>query len=280
MTDYKYRYPAVLTIAGSDSSGGAGIQADLKTISSLGVYGASAITAITAQNTLGVRGIQAVEPEIVKEQISAVLDDIQVDAIKLGMLHNRQAAQIVADAIDRYNPAHVVLDPVMISTSGSKLIDDEAIETIIRELFPRASLITPNTTEAGFLSGITINRLTDMEPAARKLLALGCKAVLIKGGHLEGEEKVDILYTTTHDPVKLSAQTVHTFNTHGTGCSLSSAIASFLAMGAGLPDAVRLGKEYITQALEAGKDIAVGKGHGPVNHFFHPLPLLRISLVD
>ncbi|MCC8143046.1 MAG: bifunctional hydroxymethylpyrimidine kinase/phosphomethylpyrimidine kinase [Tannerellaceae bacterium] len=280
MTDYKYRYPVVLTIAGSDSSGGAGIQADLKTISSLGVYGASAITAITAQNTQGVRGIQTVEPEIVKEQISAVFEDIKVDAIKLGMLHNRQAAQLVADSIDRYNPAHVVLDPVMISTSGSKLIDDEAIETIIRELFPRASLITPNTTEAGFLTGVAIHSLADMEPAARKLLSLGCKAVLIKGWHLEGEEKIDILYTTTHEPIKLTAETVHTANTHGTGCSLSSAIASFLALGNRLPEAVRLGKEYITLALEAGKDVRSGKGHGPVNHFFAPEPLVKIPLTE
>lgn len=274
-TDIMFRYPVALTIAGSDSGGGAGIQADLKTFSALGVYGTSAITAVTAQNTQGVQGIQPISPEIIKEQIHAVFEDLTVDAVKIGMLHNQEAAHIVAQSIDQFTPPYVILDPVMISTSGSKLIEDTTISVIINELFPRVSLVTPNVDEAVFLSGIPIRDEADMAKAAQKLLALGCRAVLMKGGHLAGAEMADVLYTSDQPPLRLAVPTIETRNTHGTGCTLSSAIAAYLALGKNLPDAVRSAKTYITNALRAGADVQTGKGHGPLNHFFAPVPLIK-----
>ena len=212
-----YRYSTALTIAGSDSCGGAGIQADLKTFSALGVYGASVITSVTAQNTTGVRAIQAITPEIVKAQIDAVFEDLKIDAVKTGMLHNSDTVRIVAESVKLYNPKWLVVDPVMISTSGSKLLEDEAIELIVEELFPIASLITPNTDEAKFLSGVSINSVSDMYKAAEKLLEKGCKAVLMKGGHLIGDEMTDILISNDGSaPLKLISENINTVNTHGT----------------------------------------------------------------
>ena len=193
-TKEQYRYPTALTIAGSDSCGGAGIQADLKTFSALGVYGMSAITSITAQNTLGVRGIQPILPEILKGQIDAVFEDFTIDAVKTGMLYNKAAIQVVAAALDQYRPKWIIVDPVMISTSGSKLLQDDAIEAMVDLLFPRTTLITPNIPEAEFLTGIQIHSIKDMDEAAQLLFAKGCQAVLIKGGHLEGEQRIDRLY--------------------------------------------------------------------------------------
>lgn len=276
-TNTTFRYPAALTIAGSDSGGGAGIQADLKTFSSLGVFGTSAITAITAQNTQGVRGIQAVSPDIIKGQIHAVFEDFIIDAVKIGMLHNQEAACIVAQSIDKFKPSHIVLDPVMISTSGNKLIENDTIAIIIQELFHRVSLITPNIDEATFLSGISIQNETDMIKAAEKLLTLGCHAVLMKGGHLAGEQMTDILFTSNLSPVRLTVPTIQTHNTHGTGCTLSSAIAAYMALGKELTEAVQLAKEYITKALLSGADVQTGHSHGPVNHFFAPSPLKKIE---
>lgn len=273
-----FRYPVALTIAGSDSGGGAGIQADLKTFSALGVFGASAITSITAQNTQGVRGIQAISPEIVEGQIHAVFEDLAVDAVKIGMLHNREAARIVARSIDRFCPANIILDPVMISTSGSKLIEDETIEVIVKELFQRVTLITPNIDEAAFLSGMPIRNEEEMEMAAQQLLASGCRSVLMKGGHLEGKEMADVLFTRGEAPLRLAVPAIHTQNTHGTGCTLSSAIAAYMALGKELPDAVRAAKDYITAALHAGADVRTGHGHGPLNHFFDPVPLIKIGI--
>ena len=244
-----FRYPVALTIAGSDSSGGAGIQADLKTFSALGVFGTSAITSITAQNTQGVRGIHAVSPEIVEGQIHAVFEDLTVDAVKIGML-----------------------------TSGSKLIEDETIEVIVKELFHRVTLITPNIDEAAFLSGMQIRNEEEMEMAAQKLLVSGCRAVLMKGGHLEGKEMADILFTHDEAPLRLAVPTIQTQNTHGTGCTLSSAIAAYMALGKELPDAVRAAKDYITAALHAGVNVETGHGHGPLNHFFDPVPLIKIEV--
>lgn len=274
-TDTIFRYAAALTIAGSDSSGGAGIQADLKTFSALGVYGASAITAITAQNTQGVRGIQAISPEILEGQINAVFEDLTIDAVKIGMLHNKEAVQLVVCAIDRFTPANVVLDPVMISTSGSKLMKDDAIEVIVRELFGRSSLVTPNIDEAAFLSGISICNEQDMEQAALRLMDMGCNAVLMKGGHLKSKDMADLLYVKGDKPLRFSTPAICTQNTHGTGCTLSSAIAAYLALGKRLPEAVSLAKEYITMAIRSGADVQTGYGHGPVNHFFAPLPLIK-----
>lgn len=267
------RYPTCLTIAGSDSGGGAGIQADLKTMSALGVYGMSAITAITVQNTLGVRAVYPIPAEIVGEQIEAVMEDIGADAIKIGMLHNTACVQRVVEAIDRFKPAHCVLDPVMISTSGHRMIEEEAIALIRSALFRRITLLTPNTDEVEFLTGIAIRRLDDMYRAGEALLSAGCRAVLMKGGHLRMQQMTDILIQRDTAPLLFTDSYVETGNTHGTGCTLSSAIASYLALGAELPDAVATAKQYITQAIAAGAEVTTGGGHGPVNHFVDPKPL-------
>ena len=246
-----YRYPVALTIAGSDSGGGAGIQADIKTFSSLGVFGASAITAITAQNTQGVRGIQAISPEILRGQIEAILEDFIVDAVKIGMLHNKDAVKVVSETLPSFQQTSIILDPVMISTSGSKLLEDDAIRTIMDELFPKATLLTPNIPETEYLSGIKINNEADILLAARKLQEKGCNALLIKGGHIPGVETVDRLFINENNPICLVSPTVETFNTHGTGCTLSSAIAAYMALGHSLVEAVRLAKEYMNTT---GKD--------------------------
>lgn len=272
-----FRYPVALTIAGSDSGGGAGIQADLKTFSALGVFGASVITSVTAQNTLGVRGIQAISPEILQGQLEAVFEDLRIDAVKIGMLFHAEAVRIVVDIIERFRPKHIICDPVMISTSGSQLIEDEAVEEMARTLFRRVSLLTPNVDEASFLTGIPIRSESEMEQAAERLLAMGCPSVLMKGGHLGGKEMTDILFSNGMPPLRLTAGTIQTVNSHGTGCTLSSAIAAYMALGKTLPQAVTLAKKYITEAIRAGASVKTGHGHGPLNHFFAPVPLIKIA---
>lgn len=274
----KFRYPTALTIAGSDSSGGAGIQADLKTFSALGVYGMSAITSITAQNTQGVRGIQAITPSILQGQLEAVFEDCIIDSVKTGMLHNREAIEVTAEIIDRFSPPYIVVDPVMISTSGSKLIEDDAIEAVINLLFRRSTIITPNIDEAEFLTDIPLRTAEDMEKAALKLMNMGCKGVLMKGGHLKGTNMIDMLFVAGEKPIRLCSTKIRTQNTHGTGCTFSSAIAANLALGYSLAEAVTKSKGYISQALESGADTFVGHGHGPVNHFFSPVPLKKVLL--
>lgn len=265
------RYPVVLSIAGSDSSGGAGIQADLKAISALGAYAATAITAITVQNTMGVRAIHAIPPEYVKGQIEAVMDDLAPDAIKIGMINDIRIVRVIAESICRYHPRHVVFDPVMVSTSGSKLIEDDAIEVLTKELMPLTDIITPNLDEAIVLTGKTIRNLEEMKQAAKDLLSFGSKAVLVKGGHLSGEQMYDVLQLRTQDePIIFTGKHVKSKNVHGTGCTLSSAIATYLAFGYDMPEAVGKAKEYIAGAIEAGKDIFIGHGNGPLNHFYSP----------
>lgn len=266
-------YPVVLTIAGSDSSGGAGIQADLKTMSAIGVFGTSAITAITAQNTCEVRAIQGIDPNIVRQQIEAVLDDLPCHTVKLGMLYARPTIEAIADCLAHYPLDHIVLDPVMVSTSGCRLIEEEAIEAVKSLLLPRATLVTPNIPEAEILSGLPVTNEREMERAVRRLFQIGCRAVLIKGGHLEGAESYDLLFTPQADPVRYTSPRIATRNTHGTGCTFSSAIASYLALGRDLPDAVAAAKTYLTRALEAGADVTIGHGHGAVNHLFAPCVL-------
>lgn len=266
-------YPVVLTIAGSDSSGGAGIQADLKTMSAIGVFGTSAITAITAQNTCEVRAIQGIDPSIVRQQIEAVLDDLPCRTVKLGMLYARPTIEAIADCLAHYRLDHIVLDPVMVSTSGCRLIEEEAIEAVKLLLLPRATLVTPNIPETEILSGLPVTNEREMEQAAQRLFRIGCRAVLIKGGHLEGTESYDLLFTPHADPVRYTSPRVATRNTHGTGCTFSSAIASYLALGRTLPDAVAAAKHYLTQALRAGADVTIGHGHGAVNHLFAPCVL-------
>jgi hydroxymethylpyrimidine/phosphomethylpyrimidine kinase len=268
-----FRYPRVLSIAGSDSGGGAGIQADLKTFAALGCYGMTAITALTAQNTVGVRSIHTVPTDILRDQIDAVVEDIGVDAVKIGMLHAAETVRCVAAAIDRHGLRRVVLDPVMMSTSGARLIDDEARSVLVSELFPRADLVTPNLDEAALLVGRPLLSEADMEAAARELLAMGAHAVLLKGGHLAGDTVSDLLLTPDAPARWMRAPRIVTANTHGTGCTLSSAIASQLALGAALPDAVALAEGYIRQALVAGAPVRTGAGSGPLNHSHAPLTM-------
>ena len=268
-----FRYPRVLSIAGSDSGGGAGIQADLKTFAALGCYGMTAITALTAQNTLGVRAIHAVPPEMLRDQIDAVVEDIGVDAVKIGMLHSTVTVRTVTEAIDRHRLPRVVLDPVMMSTSGAVLIDDEAIAVLVAELFPRAVVITPNLDEAALLVGNPLSSEASMEAAARRLLAVGARAVLLKGGHLAGDTVSDLLMTQPADAEWMRAPRLDTGNTHGTGCTLSSAIAAHLALGASLRDAVASARAFVRGALEAGAAVRTGAGSGPLNHGHAPVAM-------
>lgn len=268
-----FQYPRVLSIAGSDSGGGAGIQADLKTIAALGCYGMTAITALTAQNTLGVRAIHSVPLQMLADQIDAVVEDIGVDAVKIGMLHSAETVRAVAAAIDRHALPHVVLDPVMIATSGAVLIDQEAIAVLVRELFPKAAVITPNLDEASLLVGRPLESEAAMEAAARQLLGMGAPAVLLKGGHLAGDTVSDLLMTGEGDAHWMRAPRIPSPNTHGTGCTLSSAIAAHLALGASLLQAVQLAREYVRGALEAGAAVRTGAGSGPLNHSFAPKPM-------
>ncbi|MBQ1280572.1 MAG: bifunctional hydroxymethylpyrimidine kinase/phosphomethylpyrimidine kinase [Bacteroidales bacterium] len=268
----KKSYPIVLSIAGSDSGGGAGIQADLKTFSSLGVYGATAITAITAQNTQGVHSQFALPPQMVYDQIIAVMEDIHPSVIKIGMLSNLQVAIAVAEALKRYS-IPIILDPVMVSSSGHRLLSVEAQEVLKERLLPMAQLVTPNIPEMEALSDMQLLTISDKYNAAKHLLSLGVQSVLLKGGHEEGEVKVDILYQKSPQGIitcSFSSDTLNTRNIHGTGCTLSSAIAAYMARGLALKEAISSAKIYITEAIKAGADISVGKGYGPVNHLFNP----------
>ena len=260
---------AALTIAGSDSVGGAGIQADLKTFAANECYGMSVITALTAQNTTGVTGIHAVPVAFVAAQIEAVLSDIGADAVKIGMLFSPQLIRTVADSLKKFTPSAVVLDPVMVAQSGDKLLQDEAIDALKHELIPLAHLITPNLPEASVLLGRAIATTPAIEQAAIDLAALGCGNVLIKGGHLETGDSDDCLYLGgERRAVILPGERIATRNNHGTGCTLSSAIAASLAKGATMEQAVRQAKTYITNAIRAGAEYTIGHGHGPVHHFF------------
>lgn len=278
MTHASSRYARVLSIAGSDSGGGAGIQADLKTFSALGCYGMTAITALTAQNTLGVSGIHGVPPEFLKAQIRAVVEDIGVDAVKLGMLHAPEVVEVVAWAIDHYKLDKVVLDPVMVATSGDRLIAAETVQVLVRELFPRAIVVTPNLDEAALLIGHAIDGVDALDDAASELLALGARAVLLKGGHLPGDDVVDLLAEADGERLRLSSERIASRNLHGTGCTLSSAIAAHLALGYALPEAVERARGYVVAAMAAGADVKVGAGHGPLNHGFAPVPTVRLPL--
>lgn len=263
------RYRKVLTIAGSDSGGGAGIQADLKTISALGCYAATVITALTAQNTRGVTGIHAVPADFVDQQIEAVLTDIGTDAVKIGMLFSAELIKTVAAALRRHAVTNVVLDPVMVAQSGDKLLRDDAVEALKSELFPLSTVVTPNLPEAAVMLGLDVEGISDRQAAASALAAWGGRSILIKGGHSEGSRSDDLLYLAQPDRfVEVTGRRVDTINTHGTGCTLSSAIAARLASGADIEAAVRDAKDYITGAIEAGAAYRLGNGHGPVHHFY------------
>jgi hydroxymethylpyrimidine/phosphomethylpyrimidine kinase len=259
--------PIALTIAGSDSSGGAGIQADLKTFAALGVYGASVISALTAQNTKGVTGIHQVPADFVSEQIDAVFVDLAVGAVKIGMVAQRDVIEAIAAGLKRWQPKHVVFDPVMVATSGDRLLVPDAIEALRSQLIPLADIITPNLPEAAaLLDEPMAEGDAAIEAQGKRLLALGCKAVLIKGGHGTGPESTDY-FVTADRVIALPAPRVVTKNTHGTGCTLSSAIAAGLAKRQDMETAVRSAKAYVTAAIAAADRFTVGHGHGPVHHF-------------
>jgi hydroxymethylpyrimidine/phosphomethylpyrimidine kinase len=263
-------YRRVLTIAGSDSSGGAGIQADLKTFAALGCYGMSAITALTAQNTVGVSGIHPVPPDFAAAQIAAVLEDIGADAVKIGMLYSVELIRAVAEQLQKFNARNIVLDPVMVAQSGDRLLRDDAVGAITEYLMPLADVVTPNIPEAEVLVGRGIRSVEEMRQAARELGRFGSRSILMKGGHREEDDSSDLLYVCREDRfVTLTADRVSSRNTHGTGCTLSSAIAAGLAKGETLEDAVRQAKDYISHAIRAGAGYTVGRGHGPVHHFFN-----------
>ena len=275
----KKNYPIVLSIAGSDSSGGAGIQADLKTFSALGVYGATAITAITAQNTQGVHSQFALSPQMVYEQIVAVIDDLHPSFVKIGMLSNAEIVLAVADALSRYSLS-VILDPVIVSSSGHRLLSIEAIDVMKEKLLPMSILVTPNIPEMKALTNMPLTTDEEKKGAAQHLMNCGANAILLKGGHEEGDEKKDILFVKSKDDTMylsaLSSETILTNNTHGTGCTLSSAIAAFMARGLCLEEAVVEAKQYVTEAIRSGANVEVGNGFGPVNHGFNPRKMLLL----
>lgn len=265
-------YRVALSIAGSDSSGGAGIQADIKTFSALGVYGATAITAITAQNTQGVHAQLALPPQMVRDQIVAVVEDLHPAAIKIGMLANAEIAHSVADVLANYH-IPIILDPVMVSTSGHRLLSAEAEAVVKSRLLPMATLITPNIPEMATLANMVVDTFDQKRRTAEHLFAYGVKAILLKGGHEEGDTKSDILFTHTAEGIEstiFTSETIATRNTHGTGCTLSSAITAYIALGYDMVEAIRHAKEFVFEAIRQGADIAIGHGFGPVNHGFSP----------
>lgn len=272
LVNHRKVYRLALSIAGSDSSGGAGIQADIKTFSALGVYGATAITAITAQNTLGVHSQLSLPQQIVYDQIVAVIDDLSPSVVKIGMLSNAAIVTAVADALGRYSMP-IILDPVIVSTSGHRLLSVEGEELVKQRLIPIATLVTPNIPEMVALTKMPVVTYEDKVLAAEQLLGYGAKAVLLKGGHEDGDIKSDILFTNTPSGIEstfFSSDTIPTRNTHGTGCTLSSAIAAYMALGYELKVAISNAKKYVTRAIRHGADIAIGHGFGPVNHGFNP----------
>ena len=268
-----FEFLRVLSIAGSDSGGGAGIQADIKTFSALGCYAMTAITAVTAQNSLGVKAIQGISPNLLRDQIDTVLEDIGAHAVKVGMLHSSDIVRTVAQAIDRHQLKNVVFDPVMVATSGAALIDRSAISVLVTELFSRSLLVTPNLDEASLLVGRPLCSESEMEEAARDILRMGANAVLLKGGHLPGNLVSDLLLIKGDEPHWMRATRIDTVNTHGTGCTLSSAVAAYLASGSSLRQSVESARAYVRAALEASAMVRTGAGSGSLNHGYSPLAM-------
>ena len=268
------KYVSTLTIAGSDSCGGAGLQADIKTMSALGCYACSVVTAVTAQDTTGVRSVEDMSADLVARQLRAVMCDIRPSAIKTCMLGNAEVVAAIVDILSSYPRVPLVVDPIIVATSGDSLMRQGTLQMLVDRLIPLASLLTPNLPEAETLAGMNIRSTGDIHMAARHILDMGCQAVLIKGGHVDGKTKTDWLFTQTGMVKSFSAQTITTSNTHGTGCTLSAAITAYLARGLDLVCAVDKGKRYLSQAIKAGAEVTTGHGHGPLNHFFHPQKLI------
>ena len=275
----QYSYPSVMTIAGFDGSGGAGIQADIKTISALGCYATSALTALPVQNTTGVKSIYPIEYMAVQEQIQAIMEDIPPKAIKIGMLHTSELVLTVVETLKKYPKTPLVFDPVMVATSGHKLIEDSTIGTIVEMLFPITDILTPNLDEAAILAEMEIHTVEDMYSAGRKIKKLGVKNVLLKGGHLKTPELTSLFFDADDKVTAFQQEKYNTNNTHGSGCTLSSAIASYLALGESFVGAISKGQDYVHKAIFHGKDVAIGKGNGPLNHFFNPQILVKNDLV-
>ncbi|KMQ58435.1 hydroxymethylpyrimidine kinase [Chryseobacterium angstadtii] len=275
----KYTYPSVLTIAGFDGSGGAGIQADIKTASALGCFSTSVLTALPVQNTQGVRKIYPVPVEAVADQIEAILDDIFPDAIKIGMVHTPQLVETIVSTLGKYKKIPLVFDPVMVATSGHRLIEEDTIAAITEKLFPIADVITPNMDEAAILAKMDVITLEDLYAAGKKIKKLGCKSILLKGGHQETSTITSLFYDEHENFHSFETVKFDTNNTHGSGCTLSSAIAAYLAQGKTLYDSVSLGQQYVYQAIENGKDVQTGLGNGPLNHFFNPQKLIKNEMV-
>ncbi len=268
-----WRPVCVLSVAGSDSGGGAGLQADLKTVSSLGGFSATAVSAVTVQNTQGVKAVLPIPVDIVCAQVEAVCEDLRPDAVKISMLPDAALAAPLAEILKKHDCRHIVIDPVMVATSGHTLVEMPGVRSLVEHLFPLAEIVTPNLEEAQVLAEVAINDEASCLRAAEKILQSGTKAVLMKGGHAQGEDMKDLLLSryAPDTPLWFRSPRIHTSNLHGTGCTLSAALAFFLASGYGLKEAVSAAKAYISHAIEAAKDMRIGEGSGPVNHFFAPL---------
>lgn len=265
------RYIHVMSIAGSDCSGGAGIQADIKTISALGAYASSVITAVTVQNTCGVSAVHPIPADIVGKQIEAIRTDMLPDAVKIGMVTDEDIISSMAEELKKMKQVPIVFDPVLVSSSGFPLLTADAVKRMKQELIPLCYLLTPNLPEAELLSGVKITDDASLQTAGKALLQLGCRNVLIKGGHRKDDRMTDALFgDKIQNPILYTEQKVITPNTHGTGCTLSSAIATFIAQQKPLPEAISLAKKFLTEALKAGSNVQIGHGHGPLNHFFDP----------
>jgi hydroxymethylpyrimidine/phosphomethylpyrimidine kinase len=271
-------YISVMTIAGWDGSGGAGIQADIKTISALGCYATSALTALPVQNTCGVRSIHSIPVEVVAEQMRVVLDDIPPRAIKIGMVHSVALVETIVRVLEDYPRPYIVFDPVMVATSGDKLIENETIDAIVERLFPLADIITPNLDEAEVLTGMKIRTVDDMYRAGEKIMALGCRSLLLKGGHLQLHRLTSLFFAPDGGVAEHVSPKYDTRNTHGSGCTLSSAIASYLARGEALGDAVRLAQDWVSSAIFHAVDVRTGRGNGPLNHFWAPEKMIKKEL--
>ena len=273
-----YKYSSALTIAGFDGSGGAGIQADIKTFSALGCYATSVLTALPVQNTTGVKNIYPIPYQAVSEQIDSIFEDIFPDAVKIGMVHTPELVETIVSGLKKYPKIPLVFDPVMVATSGHKLIEDDTIKTIIDNLFPLADVITPNMDEAAVLADMKVETLEDMKKAGEKIMKLGCKSVLMKGGHLKTDKITSLYFTKDGKVYDYEFEKLNTSNTHGSGCTLSSAIAAYLAKGKTLIEAVEQGQEFAHSAIDHGKNVKTGKGNGPLNHFFNPQKLIKNEL--
>lgn len=275
----QYKYPSVLTIAGFDGSGGAGIQADIKTISALGCYATSVLTALPVQNTMGVRNIYPVPIDAVSDQLATIFEDIMPDAIKIGMVHTPELVEVITESLIQYPDVPVVFDPVMVATSGHRLIEEETVCAITEKLFPLSEIITPNMDEASILAQMEVGTLEEMYKATERIKKMGCRNILLKGGHQEGSRIISVFMDGENEFFEFETMKLVTANTHGSGCTLSSAIASFRAQGKNLQHAVSLAQQYVFEAIINGADVKTGNGHGPLNHFFDPRKLIKNEMV-